>query len=351
MNDAQQTINFNKLKSMNTVFISYEPDMYYLYHANIVSSTYLKKFSYNIIDAIQKITSRFDNEKSKPFIELCKRINGPIKNENIKQLNDYLTVSISGNIKNKVSFLTVSNINLKIENDDLNIHSLYLYNSSIDLLSKNIRTTFFIIDKTTNMSGRFDKIQVEQYGFQILDRYESFHQIFLFNDQWCVKSQNDGIGPNNCYRIPYSCAKSFNWIVCGKYFYITPYEMNFMPRIINISIISQYPRKSLLSLYPAQIIPYGNWSNCKYRPKIIVTFNPSDFMLKYNSTTKSMFSITEEKPYNYIILNRKLASDKIIGYCCGVLFVLTAIIIFVIIAIIYRPKKIISLEEQLINKS
>lgn len=347
LDEAYETINLNKLKNQNVVFISYDTDMYYKYHINEFGYHNLYNISYDMIKMIQKITNKVTDEKARSFTKICDKLIGTDKTKKSKASDSMLSVSIEGNIKNKVSFLSVSNIILNIVNDDLNIHSLYFYNSKIASSSKTVKSTFFIADSSCSLGSSFSKISVEQFGFQMYDKKESWHQIFFFNNQWCVTSKNDNLEPGYCYLVPYSCATIFNWIVRGNQLYITPEHLDFSPTTVNITIIDEMPRSSLLYYNDIEIIPYGNWSYSISRPKIIVTYDSSKYRLRYQSNAQYMFSVTEEKPYSYVPINRTSTDPNLIGIICGIVFIVVLTIIFIIIAVVYRPKKYLSEEEKL----
>lgn len=358
VDEVYETIDFNNLIVENVVFLSYDPYMYYNYGINKLDLTNIKNYSSNTIKAIQRITSKIYGESAQSFASLCGQLIESSHESNRKTSADFLTVSIEGNIKSKVSFLSISNINLKIIHNDLNIHTLYSYNSRIDSNSLWVGSTNFIANPR---SYSFDKVHVEQWGLIMYDEINSFHMVNFREESWCVKSTNDGLDNDYCFIVPKTCANYFNWIVRGRTIYLSasPYSIG-EKNNINISIIYDLPRRSLLdtlSYYNVEIIPYGNWSKYKNKPKVTINYDKDLFHLDYNMSVASMFSIEEESPYSYKPINRKKKipvvkkqkNSKMIGIICGILFVIACTILFVTIAIIYRPKNHSSEEEQLKN--
>ena len=352
--ESYSTLNFNNLKSQNVVFISYDPNMYSTYGINKLNSNILRNLTENTIKAILKNIIHINDIKAQSISILCEKIVGPIEStiNQPKDLTNLLTVSIEGNIKNKVSCLSVTNILLNIANHDLNIHSLYMYDSLITSYSENIRTTFLILNPRSLIGDYYYKIQVEQFGYLMFDNYNSVHQIYFYEDQYCVASTNIGFDQKICYVGPKSVGKTFNWIVQGSTFYFYPMSEYIGENIVNISLIDRYPKTSLKEVSPRKnsvyFLPNGNWTNVHEKPTVIITSN-NDLYINTYQIENLGFTVKQQFPYSYVPLNKQpfRLKPKYIGIISGIAFIVIISIIFIIIAVLYRPRKEISMEEEL----
>lgn len=351
-------VNFSNLKTELVVYLSYETDIYSSNEIGKYPVNYGKLMT-NTLKSIQRITRNTHMPESKSFFDIADRLLG----EEVKEYGDdlypttpILNVSIEGNIKSKVSCLSTSNIRIKIVNNDLNIHYLYCYDSEIDQESKDINTTFYISDRNSHyrLYGKaFYKFHVEQYGIIMFDSLKSAHQMIIYPDYWAVISSSY----NDYYlHVYHLMAKSYNWIVCGRILYIYPFSSDIGDdNLINISVISNMPRRTLsnekYTKNRIEIIAIGNWSSVRKKPKISINFDPDVFYFYNNATVTSMFSINESKlPYSYIPREKlvtptspnfgKKNNGLVIGYICGVTYVVVLSLILITIAFVYRPKKV-----------
>lgn len=353
--ESYGTLNFNNLKSQNVVFISYDPNLYSTYGIDKLNSNNLRNLTENTIKAILKNTIHINDIKAQSISTLCEKIVGPIESttNQPKNLTNLLSVSIEGNIKNKVSCLSVTNILLNIANNDLNIHSLYMHDSLLASHSENIRTTFLILNPKSLIGNYFNKIQVEQFGYLMFDNYDSVHQIYFYEEKYCVASTNIGFDQKICYVAPKSVGKTFNWIVQGSYFYFYPMSEYIGENIVNITFIDRYPKTSLKEASPRSknvyLYPNGNWTNVHEKPTVIITYNNNDLYLNTYRIENIGLTVKQEFPYSYVPLNKQpfRLKPKHIGIITGVVFIVIISVIFIIIAVLYRPKKEISMEEEL----
>lgn len=355
------TIDLNNLKTDNIVYISNETD---LYEDNIIKK-YSKEslFSYltvNTAKAIQKITKASLNEKAKPFFDMADKLLGKIELEDDSLPDTYpdtpiLNLSIVGDIKKKVSYLSISGIRLKIVNSDLNVNYLYSYRSEIDQESKDIRTYFYTVDRESHYrlyGSVFYKINVEQYGIIMFDTYRSIHEIVFFDDFWAVISINYD---KYFLQVYHFMAKSFNWIVCGRLLYLAHNNTESFgeKNLLNITLINSYPRTTLSQrrtndIQTVEIQPFGDWSVIKNKPKIAINYDPNAYYLRRNETVEKMFSISDpEVPYSYVVKYKRKNYEKKLGYILGIIYVIIFSLILIVIAIVHRPKNESTSEEEI----
>lgn len=344
-----ESLDFNNLPNQNIVFIEFDQNMFYTFGIQKFGLNHLRNLTVNTIKAIYGITSNINDEKAKSFSALCQKIIGPIeKTDQQKSSEKYLKLSIEGNIKDKVSCLIIKNIKLNIVNNDLNINSLFMYDSALDENSKNIRTTFFLMDPQSIIDEESqDKVHVEQYGRLMIDRHNSDHYIYFYDDQYCVASTYYGHIGDFCYVARKSYGNIFNLIARGNYFRFILEGQNLGQSTLNITLMDYNPRVTLLE--DVMFYPYGNWTNISEKPKIIITYKSDDFSIDTSYLENMGFLVEHKSSYSYVPLDRQpfRLKPKYIGIICGILFVVVLTIILIIIAVIYRPQKEISMEEEL----
>lgn len=348
--DVYETIDFNNLKKEMVTFLSYEPDMYYDYGINNLDTNHFENFTKNIIRAIQRATHIVNNKDSQSFSYLCEQIVGPIEKDKKIKIDEVLKVPIEGNIKGKVSFLTVSNIMLNIVNNDLNCNSLYMNNAIFNPDSLLVKTKFFVTNPVLTTTTTLDKVRAEQYGYLMIDSVFSRHTIQFTDDSYCVASTNYGLINGVCYPAPKICGKTFNWIVYGRKFELYATE-SIGENELNISFMNEYSRPSLQSYtyYDAIFSTRGYWDSIEKKPKITLNYDKDMYNIDVTELDELGFIIDEERPYSYSPLNKEQSgpNQKVIGIICGVIFVVILTVILIVIAILYRPKKENSIEEKM----
>lgn len=344
-----EALDFNNLPNQNVVFIEFDQYMFYSFGIRKFGLNHLRNLTVNTIKAIYRITSNINDEKAKSFSALCQKIIGPIEMANQQKNSEkYLRISIEGNIKDKVSCLTIKNIKLNIVNNDLNINSLFMYDSTLDKNSKNIRTTFFLMDPQSIIDEESqDKVHVEQYGRLYLYRHISDISIYFYDDQYCVASTYRGKKGDYCYKARKSYGNIFNLIARGSIFRFILEGQNLGQSTLNITLMYFDPRVSLLE--NVNFYLNGNWTSISEKPKIIITYESDYFNIDTTYLKDMGFLVENESLYSYVPLNRQpfRLKPKYIGIICGILFVVVLTIILIIIAVLYRPPKEISMEEEL----
>lgn len=344
-----ESMDLGKLKSNCAVFISYETDIYQSYQINEFNFNIIQNFTMNTIKAIHKITRSSYCKRSRSLHLLSEKMFDGIDPSNYQSSDSsIMNVSIIGNLNNKVSFLSISKINLKVTNSELNIHSLYLDDSEIDQNSKDIRSVFLIFTINSHMRRYgtvFDKIHTDQYGLDMTDSYDS-KMVIIFTDWlWAVGSYKNNL-PEYLYLVHYQLAKTFNLITNIKTFYFYPNNTNIgEKKFVNLTITHNSFRTTLSkkrksNLNDIEIIPIGNWSGVDFKPKVSLNYDINKYRLMIKNDVKSLFSIDEpQNIFSYVPKNMRVRNEQKIGIICAIAFILIMIIIFIIISIIYRPKK------------
>ena len=150
----------------------------------------LKVVIYND-DSIESMNTNIAEIDSK-ILNILHQNTNPIKNENhIISKSSLPIINFDGNIKEKVSYMIVYKASVKITNNELNIHSLFLLKSSICTDSKMIKTNHLIIDDTSrnyiqNVEQNLIKVDQLCINFNIdtsNSRYDNFEIVFL-DDAW-----------------------------------------------------------------------------------------------------------------------------------------------------------------------
>lgn len=136
--------------------------------------------------------------------------------------DNFFNVYLQGNISEKVSYLTLTYLNVSFINEEMNTSSLSLINSVINDKSLPIRSTNLIVDLETQIHiiqnvHRMNLISVDQYGINIFDQnfdndpsstdYIPYYMRILYeNDRWKLQMKmhiDDEYTESNVY-LPYS---------------------------------------------------------------------------------------------------------------------------------------------------
>lgn len=110
-----------------------------------------------------------------------------------------VTVTINGDIKEKVSLLETYQITVKVINSPLNVENFDLIMTNISSDSQQIQATYMNVDKESHndiILNRLDKIQVHQYELKTT-RGKGDYKIYFEEENWNITNLNDYIS------IPY----------------------------------------------------------------------------------------------------------------------------------------------------
>lgn len=272
-------------------------------------------------------------------------------NKNI-EASDNVILPLNGNIKEKVSFLSISGASIKIINDDLNIHSFYLLNSRLSSDSKQIKTNFFLVDKyqyDDNM--RNIKYDVDQFSFipdfRDAKKYEVIYTNKSIDINYTRYSQELKLA-----SIPYEHMSIFNVISEVTNIVIT-LEDGVNPANLpglNISVMEEpstdSPMSKQLSSNPIEITLNG-WENVEEnnKPKVTLTYDKEKY--SYSPSEGSSLKITPEDSYEYQPQNKpddsgpKSKGKSNVGMIVGIVVavVVAIVIVIVVVIIVIRKKK------------
>ena len=255
------TINFAYLKKQMLVF---------LYGNSAVPD------SGNAKKLVEDIASKFKTAKIGRGKNSALRLVKAFKS-NKKSTKETLPVfPIVGNIKSKVSFLTVIGAELKISSAALDCHTLFLSEGSqFATSSLNCGTTFFIADESSqNKIQGTSLVKSEQYGL-FFDEYDYSDEHFLISyesNRWEIYS-NDG--SSTTYKttglsVPYSTHKAFNMITLAFNFDIhLNYNYLSNPKPVNITVtdtINMAQLPELLSEEKFKNTSSGKWKTVTTKP-------------------------------------------------------------------------------------
>lgn len=297
-------IDFNKLKNKISIFLSYTDDSSDL-----------------------KLLSQKEGIKKK------------ILRKKVATAN----IGIHGNIKDKVSFLRLQKITIKVSESPLNIENMLLITSYIDSSSQQLQCQNLIVDGVTHeniISSSSDKIKVTQYG--IKDYQESAdsskYRISFGKDRWTIfqssilieyywdyfpklknypdldQSTVDEIYPEDYPMdapdyIPYSFAERFTFIIPSHYFDLFVENDTTIAKPLNLTIMNL---DSLLledPKYNVKLTTSGNWDNINDSVSIYFTSFKS-FVVLDTKSCNSKIEVTRHDAFNPIIIIDSTSKDE-----------------------------------------
>lgn len=334
-----QTIDFSKLKSKMCV-IMISPSSYSLsvknakkidFYIGLIKRIHKKmmKVSFDgTQDSMIKLASSFDSKKN-------------------KKPKSKTYANIAGNIKDKVSFLTISDYYVTFVNSNLNCHSLYLYDSQIDPQSKEIKTTFLY--SNTNSHSYFFNIDeadyrrigtFDQYTL-VLELYSQEYTIAYKSDSWCVEFGSYYDKKKYCF--PYQLANTFGLYALSQYILIRLDDSILKEEYKQLNITISYNKITAeLPIFnddrtKVVIDTSGNWDSVTNKPKIIVTTHNEDFKIVKSDECKLNFETQEI--YTYKVKKSGPNVGMIVGIVIACVVVIAAIVVLVVILYLRKKKK------------
>ncbi|KAK8888775.1 hypothetical protein M9Y10_033514 [Tritrichomonas musculus] len=295
-----------------------------------------------------------------------------IKKQNIYQLLNKLEtkknkspkvrydINVVGDIKEKVSFLTIVKYTLTVVHAELNCHTVYLHHTRIDSDSKKINTVYFIADDDThgylfNKNGplSYYKVNTKQYAITVQEEGEPYNFTIAYEKEgWhintCVEDEYSIVCRFDM-KTPYTFADVFSMITNVVNFEITCDNLvlsNYKP--LNLTIVDELPTimppHELLARRVVYLKQTGNEAFLNDGPKVTLTLDRS----KYNVVDSSPVKATIENLYVYEYKNggpndpgnkNKSKIGMIVGIVVGVVVVIAIIIVVVIVVIRKRKPK------------
>lgn len=310
-----------------------------------------------------------------------------------KSNNQPLAVNLIGNIKEKVSFLSVISCKLNIEEKDLDVNTLFLSGSIIAGTQKSIRTTNLIVDQRSQNEimnnileiNERELIRVDQYGYAINRAFNALtasyndndfvnkdFRINFQNDRWLLDAREHGKsdeykpfadGDSPFGFVPYSYCNSFNLLVKAFDFdfYVEGSLINNVKQsnitVLDFSVVEE--RAKLFKPRKVKATSSGNWIGVKEKPTMIITVDDDEVTLDTSSVKDT--EIRKESIYVYKTKSQGSSDDSydsnrnnktlyiIIGCVCG--GILLIVIIILISSSFKRKRKImtISLPKQFLH--
>lgn len=357
MQTKHSNVDFNSLKSKMSVFMlshhftshrSAEDSFNFIKQSlfdinmQILNSSYNGEFENNL--QLMELVTNYNNGNSNNNNGYSNNNNG---NNNNNNGNNFIEVEINGNIENKVSFLTISNLKV-IYYNDFRCENLYITNTIITPLKNSfVRVNTFIVDVNSYTNYSISKIDVDK--FSILDfnsktSYLPHYKIVYLNKSYGVQYRyDDKFNKSNNYNwlVNYSITKKFS-LMCHSFHIVIeagPFVLNKYSDI-NITIIDKKLPDSLSFLDPStlssneilieskgfDLINPSKW------PSIDVTYNKSKYSL---DTTNLDLDIKEYSLFSYKPHN----SSVNVGLIIAIVGVVVIVIIVVIIVVVARRRK------------
>lgn len=258
------------------------------------------------------------------------------------------SISINGDINDKVSYLTVLSSKLKISEHDLDINSLALIFSTLELETK-VHTNELLVDSTSHedILKNIEKIttneliKVSQYGYLIpsgnLKRRRSTtlyneiddenfvnkdFRVTFENDRWLLLSKEHDKESENYspYKdddnhefgyVPYSLCDSFNLMVKAFDFDFNVENADIKSiKPVNVTIntftfIFEGSNK-IFTPRDATVTSSGDWSGIENKPKMILSADENEVNLDQISTK----DVDVDKEGLYVYVPKSLQPDS-----------------------------------------
>lgn len=314
-------VNFNNLPKQFSVFMVPE------YSGNNMNiQKFIKKMAKSSFDGSQKSIMELSNHFSQ-------------KKNDKKISKRYYNIILKGDIKKKVSFLTIVDYIIELD-DDLNCHSLFLSDVVVRRSSYVIKTDFLIVDQRSYYDIDFSTstIDVKEFGLYIsTGKYYKYQIIYTSNyvqiDEKPINDSFDGY----YWSVPNEIFSSFSLIVSTAInFDIHVYETNIIkfPNL-NITILD----KPMLDSSPisldntketVKVSSSGNWQPYYNKPIVTLTMNTT----RYNIDTRGSLLHADVKflyvfdMANNYYLNFKSRSKSL--YAVGII---TALVLIGVISV------------------
>lgn len=361
--DLDRTVDLNKLKrQMMVMFLS---------KREIDSKILSQNDKYEAIkQQILIIKDHFisNNLKlsKKTMIQLSNTLSSKTTHKGPKTY-DY-DLNIKGNIKSKVSFLTIVKYKVKIFTNDLNCQSVYMNDCTIDDTGMKIKTDFFLANDDTHCelfgcndatSHLYEMVETKQYSFVYFNRHyyeEDYYYITHSSNSWKVTIfSNDYDIDDSHYITPYSFCDVFS--VYSSFLNIgIDYDEEDMQGVtklkpLNLTVAYNGPTDQLpFEFQEAETIMVASSNDVWELPlKLTLTYDKSVFSVD-TSYIPDTFAVTEESIYIYTPSsssgsdgnedgkkNNNKKTGMIVGIVVGVVVVI-AIVVAVVIIVIKKKK-------------
>ena len=324
------TVDFNHLPTKMAVFtVSIDFNSLDFKKPQLIINKIFKKFSKKMIKA------SFDGSQ-KSILQLSKQFNRK------KHTSASGSLTFSGNIKDKVSFLTIISGTITFEKN-LSCDSFYLYSGKLTSYSDHIEVNHFIVDTETNenilkITAVINKIHVKEYSLMYIDteynyKYQISYSSFLMYLS-CLDMDSDKFikGWHAYQRI----ANSFCFIIYAHYIYIDVYSTDLdYYKNINVTIMREELRSESPFLLDetVKIVSSDEWKKVKNPPKIIVTLAKSQYDVDA-SELNIPYEIQEIYTYKL-----KGSSSVNIGLIVGIVVAVVVVIVIIIIVVVVVMKK------------
>lgn len=260
-------------------------------------------------------------------------------------------LNIKGNIKSKVSFLTIVKYKVKIITNDLNCQSVYMNDCTIDDTGMKIKSDFFLANDDTHCelfgcqevtSHLYEMVETKQYALVYFNSHyyeDDFYLITHNSYSWTVTIiSNDYHIDDFHYITPYSFCDVFS--VFSSYTKIViDYDEKDMEGVtelkpLNLTIAHVGPTDQLpFKLQEAETIFVGSSNDVWEIPlKLTLTYDKSEFVVE-TTYLPDTISVTEESIYTFRPVTEIKKTGMIVGIVVAVVVVIAIVVVVVIIVI------------------
>lgn len=341
MGPFSSEVDLNKLKSQMVVVVntfdffgyartleSYKKLM--MHSLTTMAKTKLDVNQDNYKKMVENKNHKVDDRTNDYYGETCER--------------EYLeSISLVGNIKDKVSFLIIKNAELKVVTSELNVNSVYfedcsvLHRDSLKVKSNHIVSHFL---SHLDIMDAKSQLGINQYGLVFDQDYGERPIITYKNEEWEI----DGSG-KRIFKVPYSVAKTFNLLSIPAEFEVNLEEgvslssYNALNLTVN-DVFNFYGPGYIQEEKPKIVIKGNGWDNIAKidRPKITLVYDNTKYdyddsneIFNVDKVTAGQTTDPSEKP------PKKNKTGMIVGIVFAVVIVI--VIVVVVVVIVIRKKK------------
>ena len=256
---------------------------------------------------------------------------------------------IKGQIKSKVGFLILSNMNVRLDGD-LNVDNCYLHDSEISSDSDNFRVKFLYVEESThrtiyNYDSIGAKIQPEQYKFVPSNAGSSFLINAMYGSNSVIIEKQHSPFDIDKFYIPYKWGNSLGVDASVDVIRLMfgDWELKeFKPLNFSISDwVYDLPPSLLDSSRTVKVEGSTGYDSITIKPKIYITVDKSIYDVNFDDA-KERYEVKIQDRYKYYIKgdeDEKKSNTILIVIIC-VVVVVVIIIVIVIVVVVVKKKKI-----------